>query len=103
MNKTLSILRDIIVKELGVDVTELSRCRELSDAVKIFVYIATDKGYTRAAVGDFLGRNHSTITHLLRVYSELYQYCAEFRNKANTILSIIEYEIDFRQAVGLLY
>tara|TARA_R110000737_G_C14478675_1_gene468127 strand:- start:37 stop:459 length:423 start_codon:yes stop_codon:yes gene_type:complete len=66
-----------------INICEKSRERKYVDAIKIYSYIADRcTKYTRAAIGAFINRNHSTITVAIKRHNELMEVDDDFKDKA---------------------
>jgi hypothetical protein len=70
-----------------INICEKSRERKNVDAIKIYSYIADRcTKYTRAAIGAFINRNHSTITVAIKRHNELMEVDDDFKDKARLCL-----------------
>lgn len=91
------ILKHLKVKKINNENLKLSsssRIRPLSELRFIFFYLAKRFGYTLQTIGNYAGgRDHTTVIHGIQTFNNLYQVDEDFRNKANTIISEINYYI----------
>ena len=53
------------------DIKKVCRKKELVNTRHVFCYFATMFGYDRTQVGEYLGRDHSTVVHALKFCSDM--------------------------------
>ena len=88
----------IIAKNCCVSVSEITsriRKREVIDARFIFIAVMkTEFGHTLEHIGQFLGRDHTTIIHALQTFGDRYKQYDDYREVADGIFQEIKLKID---------
>ena len=84
----LNPYRLTILDETNIDILEGSRKRDVVDLRRIFCYhirynLRESARLTYADIGNYLEKNHATIVHAVKQYSDLYRTDIKFREKAN--------------------
>jgi hypothetical protein len=63
--KEAECLKQIIQKEIGIDIMKTSRMRQYVDGRMIYSKILRERGYKLGSIGKTLMKDHSTIIHYL--------------------------------------
>ena len=75
---------DVILEETKIDIIQRGRQRNKVELFKIFCNYSREKlKQTYQNIGFYLGRNHATIVHACKTYSDIYQTDKDFREKAD--------------------
>lgn len=87
--ETLEIIKltGIINETFDVDISEISRKREIIDARKIYSKILRDRGYSYEVIGKSINKDHATIIHYMssidftltydKVMTNKYMFCKD--------------------------
>ena len=88
----------IVARNCCVNVSEIVsriRKREVIDARFMFIAVLkTEFGHTLEHIGEFLGRDHTTIIHALETFRDRYKQYEEYREVADGIFQEIKSKID---------
>jgi hypothetical protein len=81
---------EIIKEELGLDVTQESRKREIIEARALYFYLLKRlfPKRTLQSIGDTLNKNHATIIHSLKNYKMYEEYNSKLFDTKNLILHL---------------
>ncbi len=79
-------LKEIVDGVFGVDITETNRQRRYVNARMVFSKIARQHFYVFHDIGRFLGRDHATIIHYMRVFDS---YCLTDKNLRDNYISCL--------------
>lgn len=82
---------EIIAQELGVDITQDCRKREIIEARALYFYIIK-KLYPKMSlqrIGDNLNKNHATVIHSLKNYPYYEKYNPKLEDVKNNILHLV--------------
>jgi len=84
----LNPYRLTILDETEIDIFERSRKRDVVDLRRIFCYhiyynLKDSVTLAYADIGYFLNKDHATVLHAVKQYSDLYRTDIKFREKAN--------------------
>jgi len=74
-----------------VSLSSKARVRELVEYRQIFCSIARNLGFSLKSIGKYLGnRDHTTVIHSLRAFSDLMETNPLYRDKYNSIINKIK-------------
>jgi hypothetical protein len=62
----MDLLRTIVEEEFNVDIMKKDRKRRNVDARMCFAKILKEEGYTHTLIGEYIGKDHSTIVHYVQ-------------------------------------
>ena len=81
---------EIIKQELGLDVTQESRKREIIEARSLYFYVIKQLYPKRplTKIGSALGKDHTTVIHALKNFAMYQEYNPKIEQLKNTILNI---------------
>ena len=81
------MLKQVVLDELGIDVMEATRLREVVDARKIFAYIlATYHNYGCKQISRILGMNHATMLYYVKDCVTLILFEAHMKDAYERVL-----------------
>ena len=70
----LNYLKKIVDTEFGIDIASPSRKIIYTNARLVFYFIARKYGGSYSKIGEFLGKNHATVIHLVKNYETYKMY-----------------------------
>jgi hypothetical protein len=81
---------ELIEQELGIDITQECRKREIVEARALYFYVIKQLYPKRSlnSIGNTLNKNHATVIHALRNYTIYEEYNSKLSDLKNTILHI---------------
>jgi hypothetical protein len=79
------ILKAIIKQELGIDIMDKCRKRDIVDARLIYVRILLEEGYSILSVGRSMKKHHSTVIHYIRSSEFAFKHIVELIDKYDRI------------------
>ena len=83
-------IKELILKELGLDVNQESRKREIIEARSLYFYLLK-KLYPKmslASIGESMDKNHATVIHSLKNYPVYEQYNSKLYDLKNLALHL---------------
>jgi hypothetical protein len=83
-------IKELILKELGLDVNQESRKREIIEARSLYFYLLK-KLYPKmslASIGESMNKNHATVIHSLKNYPVYEQYNSKLYDLKNLALHL---------------
>lgn len=77
----LNYLAEKMKESVGIDVRENSRKREVVTARILFAFVARREGYSQNCIGEFIGRDHSTIAFFERRMKDVFSLPQMYREE----------------------
>jgi len=87
--EAIEIIKDLVIKESGVDITQKTRCRNVIEVRSLFYNVAKTlkpmESYS--AIGRSVGVNHATVLHSLGMYEVYSTYNKALNNLKQSIIN----------------
>ena len=87
--EAIDIIKDLVIKESGVDITQKTRCRNVIEVRSLFYNVAKTlkpmESYT--AIGRSVGVNHATVLHSLAMFEVYTTYNKELNKLKQSIIN----------------
>lgn len=93
MNADVEKIIEATAKEYGVSATDIlssTRRRPIADARMMAVYLVFRKcDYSLTMIGEIFGRNHATISYVVRKVEDLIGFCEGFRRHYECLKNVL--------------
>ena len=93
----IEIVKDLIIKESGIDITERKRYRNLIELRSLFFNVAREVSpiSTYSAIGRSVGVDHATVLHSLKMFDVYSKYNKRLNELKNNVVKRFKIENKF--------